>query len=84
MKYQVLIRERAVKALQKINEPYYSKLKTAIYHLAVDPRPKGYIKLKDRTGYRIRVSNYRIVYDIYDDTLIVDVVELGHRKDIYG
>ena len=52
-------------------------------NLAENPRPKGYKKLKGRTGYRIRVGNYRIIYEIFDDILLIDVIDLGHRKDIY-
>ena len=55
----------------------------AIEALEVNPRPAGYIKLKGRDGYRIRSGNYRIIYDIIDNKLIVDIITLGHRKDIY-
>jgi mRNA interferase RelE/StbE len=83
MPYQISIKKRVLKALEKIDKPYYSSIKTAIYALADNPRPFGYLKLKGKKGYRIRVSDYRIIYDIYDSILIVDVVELGDRKDIY-
>jgi mRNA interferase RelE/StbE len=83
MAYQVKLKKKAIKALQNINEPYYSNIKESIYDLANNPRPFGYIKLKNRDGYRIRVADYRIIYDIFDDILVVDVVDLGHRKDIY-
>ena len=83
MVYQVILRKRAVKALEKINEPYYTALKQAIYNLARNPRPQDCKKLKGRDGYRIRVADYRIIYDIFDDILTVDVIDLGHRKDIY-
>ncbi|MEN9638221.1 MAG: hypothetical protein RLZZ262_89 [Bacteroidota bacterium] len=83
MAYKVTIKKRAIKALEKINEPYYSNVKEAIYNLADNPRPTGYKKLKGRDGYRIRVVDYRIIYDILDDVLLVDVIDLGHRKDIY-
>jgi len=81
--YSITLRKRAIKALEKINEPYYSAIKDAVYSLAENPRPKGYKKLKGRDAYRIRVADYRIIYDIFDDTLRVDVIGLGHRKDIY-
>jgi mRNA interferase RelE/StbE len=55
----------------------------AIEGLEVNARPAGYIKLKGRDGYRIRSGNYRIIYDIIDNELIVDIIKLGHRKDIY-
>jgi len=83
MAYQVTLRKRVIKALEKINEPYYSHIKEAIYNLADQPRPAGYKKLKGRDGYRIRVADYRIIYVISDAVLIVDVIDLGHRKDIY-
>jgi mRNA interferase RelE/StbE len=84
MHYRVTISKSAIKILEKVNEPYYSQLKRAIYNLAINPRPKGYKKLAGRNGYRVRVSDYRIIYEIQDDVLVVDVVALGHRKEIYN
>ncbi len=83
MAYKITLKKRALKALEKINEPYYSNIKEAIYSLASNPRPVGYIKLKGREGCRIRVADYRIIYDIFDEELLVNVIDLGHRKDIY-
>lgn len=83
MAFKVTLKKRALKALQDINEPYYSSIKEAVYNLAHNPRPQGYKKLKGRDGYRIRVADYRIIYDIFDNILLIEVVNLGHRKDIY-
>ena len=83
MRYQISLKKRVIKALEKIDEPFYSKIKECIYNLANNPRPAGYIKLKGRDGYRIRVADYRIIYEIFDGTLQVDVIELGHRKNVY-
>ena len=83
MTYSVTLKKRAIKALENINEPYYSNIKEAIYSLADNPRPAGYKKLKGRDAFRIRVANYRIIYEIQDAILLVDVIDLGHRKDIY-
>ena len=83
MAYTITLTKRAIKALQDINEPFYTNIKTTIYSLADNPRPRGYKKLKNRDGYRIRVADYRIIYDIFDDLLVVDVIDLGHRKEIY-
>ena len=83
MAYQVILKNRVIKTLEKINEPYYSGIKQAIYNLAENPRPLGFKKLKGRDGYRIHVADYRIIYDIFDDVLTVDVINLGHRKNIY-
>ena len=83
MAYQITIRKKAIKILEDISEPYYSKIKKAIYSLADNPRPPGSKKLKGRHGYRIRVADYRIIYEIFDDELIIDIIALGHRKDVY-
>jgi len=81
--YKVRIEKAVLKSLEKINEPYYTKIKIAILKLAVNPRPQGYKQLKGRDGYRIRVADYRIIYNIFDDILSVEVIVLGHRKEIY-
>lgn len=81
--FNVRVERKAQKKLAKISEPYYSKVKTAILDLANNPRPDGYTKLKGRNGYRIRVADYRIVYEVFDAEHRVDVINLGHRKDIY-
>jgi mRNA interferase RelE/StbE len=81
--YKLRIERDVIKTLNKINEPFYTKIKTAILNLADNPRPAGYKKLRGRNGFRIRVSDYRIIYEIFDDILQVDVIDLGHRKEIY-
>jgi len=81
--YQVRIERKAQKQLNKISNPYYSKIKQAILDLGNNPRPTGSKKLKGRNGYRIRVADYRVIYEIIDTQLIVEVIDLGHRKDIY-
>ena len=83
MAYTIEFRNKVLKALVKINEPYYAAIKKQIYDLADNPRPKGCRKLKGRKGYRIRVGDYRVIYEIFDDILLIDVVDLGHRKEIY-
>jgi mRNA interferase RelE/StbE len=81
--YQIKIERKAQKKLAKISVPYYSNIKTAILSLAENPRPTGCKKLKGREAYRIRVSNYRIIYEVVDDALLVLVIDVGHRRDIY-
>jgi mRNA interferase RelE/StbE len=83
MPYSLNFSKQALKELEKITEPYYSSIKQAIANLTENPRPQGYKKLKGRESYRIRVSNYRVIYNIFDNQLIVDIITLGHRKDIY-
>lgn len=83
MAYSLSFSRQAIKQSQKINEPFYSNIKQSIINLANDPRPVGCKKLKGRDGYRIRIGDYRVIYEIYDAELIIDVIALGHGKDIY-
>jgi len=83
MAYSLHFSKQAFKELEKINEPFYSAIKQAILNLAQNPRPQGYKKLKGRDSYRIRIGNYRVIYDIFDNELVVDIITLGHRKDVY-
>jgi len=63
MSYKLIIKPKVIKALEKINEPDYGSIKTAILGLADNPRPHGCKKLKGREGYRIRVRDYRVIYN---------------------
>ncbi|MCW3127160.1 MAG: addiction module toxin, RelE/StbE family [Bacteroidetes bacterium] len=83
MAYSLSFSKRAFKELEQIGEPFYSNIKQAIYGLTENPRPQGVKKLKGRDGYRIRVGNYRVIYNIFDKQLVVDVITIGNRKDVY-
>jgi mRNA interferase RelE/StbE len=83
MTYTLNFSKQALKELENINDPYYANIKEAIANLTTNPRPMGYKKLKGRDGYRIRTGNYRIIYNIFDTELIIDIIAIGHRKDIY-
>ena len=82
MKYELKIQKNAQKSLAKISEPFQTKIINKIYSLADDPYYNSK-KLVGREAYRIRVGNYRIIYEINNNKLIVLVVNIGHRKDIY-
>ena len=81
--YELLFKKKAIKALAKLNDPYYSTVINAIDDLAENPRPFGCKKLTGRNGYRIRVGTYRVIYDIYDTNLIIEIVNVGSRGGIY-
>jgi mRNA interferase RelE/StbE len=83
MAYQIAIKKSAIKSLSKISEPYFSTLKSAIYNLADTPRPIGCKKLKGLEAYRIRVADYRVIYEIRDKILLIEVIAVGHRREIY-
>jgi mRNA interferase RelE/StbE len=82
--YQVEITSRAAKQLKKLPEDIKLRIEEKIQELAENPRPDGVVKLEDSEDtYRVRVGKYRILYEVKDDLLIVKVVKVGHRKDVY-
>ncbi len=81
--YQLVIDRYAQKQLGKIPPPHFNRIIKAINELATNPRPLGYRKLTGRPAYRIRIGDYRVIYNIEDRILTVFVIDIGHRKDIY-
>jgi len=83
MIYAVEILRTAQKQLAKIDRQAQSRIIDSIRGLAADPRPPGCKKLSDRPAWRIRIGAYRVIYEIHDDALVVLVVTIGDRKDVY-
>ena len=86
MTYKIEITESANKALNKLSKKEQQKIEEKIESLIENPRPDGYKKLqasKNPSLYRIRSEDYRIIYTIKQEVLVILVVEIGHRKDIY-
>lgn len=83
MTYRIELRPAAIRALKQIDHQDRGRIRGAIALLGEDPRPPGAKALQGRPGFRVRVGNYRIVYTIQDDVLLVVVVTLGHRRDVY-
>lgn len=81
--YRIELRPAAVRALRAIDKRQRARIQGAIELLAVDPRPPASRPLRGRPGYRVRVGDYRIIYTIEDELLLVVVVTLGHRRDVY-
>ena len=84
MSYRIELRPAAARALKKIDHQDRDRIRGAIALLGENPRPPGAKALQGRDGLRVRVGNYRIIYTIDDDVLVVAVVTLGHRRDLYG
>ena len=83
-RYTVEISRQAVKAIARLERADQLRIRAAIDLLAGEPRPPGCVKLAGEvSAYRVRVSDYRIVYDVIDDRLVIHVVRVGHRRDIY-
>ena len=83
MTYTVSILRSAQKSLAAISGDTQDRIITAIHRLASDPRPPGAKKLIGRDGWRIRVGDYRIIYDIGDKELTILIVDIGHRREVY-
>ena len=84
MAYRVEIKASAVKEIASLSRRDQRRVVRAIESLADDPRPPGARKLVgSEDAYRIRVGDYRITYQVLDDVLIVYVVRVGHRRDVY-
>jgi mRNA interferase RelE/StbE len=81
--YRILIKPSAIKELKKIPKRELNKITDRIQALSKDPRPPGCEKLAAQNAFRIRHGSYRIIYTIEDDKLIIIVIKVGHRRDIY-
>lgn len=80
--YQLLLGPRAQRDLDKLRGATWERVREALLTLAHTPRPKGYVKLS--TGvWRIRVGEFRVLYDIDDKAKTVEVLRIGRRRDIY-
>jgi mRNA interferase RelE/StbE len=82
--YQIEITREALRALAKLDKPVRRRLQIAIDGLLNDPHPNGSIALQGLRGaFRVRVGDYRVIYTVDDGRLLVVVVDLGHRREIY-
>lgn len=83
MSYQIQVLRRAQKVLARLPKQEYERVRDAIGALADDPRPSGCKKLTGREGWRIRVSQYRVIYELEDAIRIVTILDVDHRRDVY-
>jgi mRNA interferase RelE/StbE len=83
MTYNVDILRSAQKRLDKVDDPIRRRIIDRIRALADDPRPAGCKKLSGRPAWRLRIGTYRVIYEVHDQKLLVLVVDVGHRREIY-
>ena len=82
--FQIIVERAAEKELKRITSEVRPKLATAIRALANDPRPHGCRKLVGtENDWRIRVGDYRVIYEIADEIKILRITRIRHRKDSY-
>lgn len=84
MSYRVELTTAAARQVKKLPRPARDRVLDAIEDLAEEPRPHGAKKLVgEKSAWRVRVGDYRVIYDVLDDELVVTVVRAAHRRDVY-
>ena len=84
MRYSIELAPAVSKAMRKLSRTDHARVLTRIKSLADNPRPEGVVKLSgSEDTWRVRVGSLRIVYTIRDDRLIVRVVQVAHRREVY-
>lgn len=84
MKYSIVVNPHIEKTLSKVNASDARRIRDQIRNLPIDPRPSNSIKMKgEGDTYRVRVGDYRIIYEIHDKKLLILVINVGHRRDVY-
>lgn len=83
MNYRLEYESGVLRSIERLPRKLQKRILDKIGSLATDPRPHGSIKLANQEAYRIRVGDYRIIYTIFDDRLVVLVIDVGHRRDVY-
>ena len=81
--YQVVVLPRVIRQLKQVANSDFTRIQAALSVLARTPRPVGSKKLVGRDGYRVRVGQYRVVYEVADRPRTVTILDVGLRKDIY-
>ncbi|NJD24467.1 MAG: type II toxin-antitoxin system RelE/ParE family toxin [Betaproteobacteria bacterium] len=82
-RYELRIKASVAKDLRELPKADVRRIVERIECLRDEPRPFGCEKLSALERYRIRQGNYRIIYEIFDAEIVVEVVKVGHRKDVY-
>jgi mRNA interferase RelE/StbE len=84
MAYSIVFTKAAKRQFDKLLKPAKRQLGNAIESLAADPRPAGVVKLSgEERLYRVRIGDYRAIYQVKDNRLLILVVKVGHRSKVY-
>jgi mRNA interferase RelE/StbE len=83
MKFQIILPKSVQKELARLPDEVASRMLARLAGLETNPRPAHVKKLKGRDAWRIRVGDYRVIYEIHDRVLQVIVITVGHRREIY-
>lgn len=83
MKFQVILPRSVQKQLDRLADDVTRRILARLRELEDNPRPAGVKKLKGRTAWRVRVGDYRIIYEIHDRELQIIIITVGHRREVY-
>jgi len=83
VKYRIIIRRNAEKELGRLGHDEQRRISQKILLLENEPFPPGAITLQGRKGYRIRIGDYRVLYEVDESSKLVNVTAIGHRSDVY-
>jgi mRNA interferase RelE/StbE len=84
VRYRLVTTRRAAKDLTALPKAVVRRIDAKILSLAHAPRPTEAVKLKGADAlYRLRVGDYRIVYEVQDDVVVIVIVRVGHRREVY-
>lgn len=81
--YSLRLSRQAAKTLRTLRDPELARIQGALELLRITPFPPAAIKLRNRSEYRVRVGDYRIIYEVEESTVLILVLAIGHRRDIY-
>ena len=83
-RYSVVVARRAIRSIARLARKDQQRVRAAIDLLADEPRPPGCVALADEESvYRVRVGDHRILYEVIDADLVIQVIRVGHRRDVY-
>ena len=83
MRHRVILSKSVQKELDRLSDEIASRVLARLAGLETNPRPPDVKKLKGRDAWRIRVGDYRVIYEIHDRILQIIVITVGHRREIY-
>ena len=83
MRYRVILPKSVQKELDRLSDEVANRILDRLTALETNPRPSDVKKLKGRNAWRIRVGDYRVIYEIHDPQLQILVITIGHRREVY-
>ena len=81
--YRIVLSRQAEKTLKQLPDSILPRILERLQDLADNPKTHGAVKLKDRDAWRLRIRDYRVIYKVLRQELVIIVIKIGHRRDVY-